>query len=160
MNILALDLGTKTGYAYNRGEAFVAGTWTLGTSKEIKQWGKERLTRRKDPRIMRLCVHLAELGLFDVLVFEDVQFSVYTQQTQLWSSFRSAIWLCGQSTVTECIPVTTLKKFATGNGGEQKEGMELMLKKNHPNLWRAGMGNDTVDATWLWLWSRKNFSRL
>lgn len=159
MNILALDLGTKTGFAFDSGDAFQCGTWTLGQPKEIKQWGIERLTRRKDPRIKRLCSHLAELRTFDVIVFEDVQFSLYTQQTQLWSSLRSCIWLCGKAMVTECVPVATLKKFATGNGAATKESMEISLKKNHLSLWRSGIGDDTVDATWLWLWAKKNFSR-
>lgn len=159
MNILALDLGTFTGYAFNHGDDFQCGTWKLATPTEVKQWGKERLTRRKDPRIKRLCSHLEELGTFDVLVFEDVFFSTYTQQTQIWSSLRASVWLCGQAMIMECVPVTTLKKWATGNGAASKDMMNNALKIQHPCRWTPILGEDTVDAIWIWLWARQNYSR-
>src|ERR1035437_7563930 len=112
--ILAVDLGNKTGLAWNYGDEGATTLW-LSTPKEVRDWGQARLTRTCDPRISRLYQHLSgrcKDGL-DIVVFEDVQFSTYTAQTQLWSSFRSALWLaCKAHARIECVPVTTLKKFA------------------------------------------------
>lgn len=119
MNVLALDLGTKTGYAYNWGDKFVAGTWALASAKEVTAWGKVRLNRRNDPRIERLCDCISSQGndAFDAIIFEDVQFVSTTFQAHLWAGLRSAVWLCGKAKHFDCVPVATLKKFATGNGG-------------------------------------------
>jgi hypothetical protein len=99
----------------------------------------------------------------DLVIIEDVCFSTYTLQTQLWSSFRAAVWLTfGQSCVLECVPVTTLKRFASGSGAADKFAMEKALKIHHSELWKeeyAGK-DDTIDAIWLWLWSQQNLSRI
>jgi len=157
-NILALDLGTKCGYAYNTGELFCSGTWVLAAPKEIREWGKSRLTRRDDPRVTRLCEKVSGLPEFDVLSFEDVQFSSYTLATQLWSALRSAAWLCVKRKHTECVPVKTLKLFATGAGNSTKDAMERALRRT--SYWKVGISEDTVDAVWVWLWSQKNLNRM
>lgn len=158
MNCLAVDLGTKTGYAYGA-DVPTVGTWTLSTDKEVAKWGKDRLTRRKDPRIARLCEKVGALGPFDVLVFEDVQFRSSTYQTQLWSSLRTALWLCGTAQVFECVPVKSLKLFA-GHGNADKNYMSRALKQQHPKLWKPEYDDNTIDAVWLWLWAQKNLSRI
>src|SRR6266850_854711 len=90
--LLALDIGTKTGYAINDESGNVtAGTWTLSTAFDITRNGNIRMDRRCDPRITLLFDTLQGINA-DVVVFEDVQFASYTQQVQLWSSFRGAIW--------------------------------------------------------------------
>ena len=149
MNILALDLGTKTGWAYNRGEVFVAGTYTLAKPKEISAWGKSRLTRRKDPRIERLCEWLESLESFDAIVIEDVQFGSTTFQAHLWAGLRSAVWLCGKSRHFDAIPVGTLKKYATGSGAADKAAMSKALKRRHPALWTPDLDDNSIDAIWL-----------
>lgn len=159
MDILALDLASSTGYAFNRGGLFQAGTWKLSTKSEVAAWGKVRLTRRKDPRIARLCKHVAALGPFDVLLWEDVTFRSSTWQTQLWSSLRTSVWLCGQAQHFECVPVKTLKLFA-GHGSADKVYMSKALKRQHPELWKAEYNDDAIDAIWLWLWADKNLQRM
>lgn len=163
MNILGLDLGTYTGYAWNHAEHFECGTWTLGTDKEIKAWGKDRSRRRCDPRITRLYANLVILQdkhQFDRVVFEDVQFSSSTYQTQLWSSFRTAVWLGIPSGIIECVPTGTLKKFATGHGGATKEMMAAALSRKHPEIHLTeNATDDTVDAIWLWQWAKINLGR-
>jgi hypothetical protein len=162
LNILALDLGTATGYAYNRGDEFFCGTWQLATAKEIRQCGKDRLNRRKDPRIEKLCETLTELGKFDLVVFEDVQFSSYTAQTQLWSSLRSAVWLCASAPHFDCVPVGTLKKFATGNGAATKENMMMALFSPaiDMGLNLGKLDDNGVDAVWIWLWAKQKLGRM
>lgn len=155
IDILAIDIGTHCGYAYNRGDsATTAGTLHLATKDEVTAWGKERITRRKDPRVERLCDFLTNLGTFDVIIFEDVEFMKYRLQTQLWSSLRAAIWLCGTARVFECLPVGTLKKFATGSGKASKELMAKFLAGD------AKLDDNAVDAIWLWRWAELNLKRI
>lgn len=160
MNILALDLGTHTGFAYNLGSEFSWGTWTLGTPKEIRQWGKERKTRTYDPRIGKLCKKIGELGYFHLVVFEDVMFSTYTKQTQLWSALRAAVWLCADTSRFDCVPVSTLKLFATGKGNADKSMMSEALRLQHPGIWEPTMDDNAIDAIWAWCWAEKTYGRM
>lgn len=132
MNLLALDLGTKTGYAYSgRDGKIICGTKTLAKPAAITHTRKLRMDRRGDPRFFTLlwwmkAVHV-EVAL-DWILFEDIQFSSTTMQTQLWTSFRSAVWLMSEYGIgIECVPVGTLKKFATGSGAATKEAMARAL---------------------------------
>lgn len=162
MNILALDLGTATGYCYETACGLVSGTWALASAKEITRWGKERLVRRRDPRILRLFHHIQVVEPApDMVVFEDVQFQTYTYQTQLWSSFRAAAWLAFPGeTVFDCVPVGTLKKFATGFSGADKTLMEKYLRLRHPDLLRRGADDNEIDAIWIYLWAKTNLGRM
>lgn len=160
IDILGIDLGTSTGWAYNRGDEFFCGVWTLGTAKEIRQWGKERLTRNNDPRVERLCTHITALGHFDVVAFEDVEFSTYTRQTQLWASLRASVWLCANSAFIGSVAVGSLKKFATGAGNADKSQMSAALKNQHPMIWTPELNDDEVDAIWIHCWAKHTFSRM
>ena len=92
MNILALDLGTSTGFCHTIVDGHCAGTWVLATDKEVKQWHRDRTARRKDPRIARLYAKLLVVRPCpDVVVFEDVQFQSYA--TRISSDNRLAIAL-------------------------------------------------------------------
>lgn len=161
MKILSLDLGTDTGYAFGdtEGTKFEMGTWKLATAREIRAWGKERLTRRRDPRPRRLCEQILALKFWpDLIVFEDVQFASSTYQTQLWASLRTGVWTCfGDEVSFDCVPVATLKKFATGNGSANKAQMETAF------LAQGGLGcrfdDNAIDAYFVWKWAKQNLSR-
>lgn len=159
MNILALDLGTDTGYAYGNTSdpRPQVGHWTLATPEEITRWGKTRITRREDPRISRL---FDLLGSFrpTLVVFEDVQFQTFTKQTQLWSSLRAAVWLAFRDKVIDCVDVSTLKKFATGHGFADKVQMIDALLKLSPGIGGATLTHDEADAAWLWYWAKKHIN--
>jgi len=162
VKILALDLGTKTGVAWNYGPPLWATTWTLATAKEVTTWGKTRLTRRCDPRVPRLYQTLTHIMLPpDLIVFEDVEFSTYTKQTQLWASFRSALWLASVAlgAAIECVPVTTLKKFATGSGDADKTQMAKAMFTQFPGTPRD-LDDNAIDALWILKWAEKNLSRM
>lgn len=169
MKILALDLGTSTGFCHNlfsRGlledaDTVEAGAWQLATAKEIAAWGKTRITRRRDPRVERLHNLLSKLPAPDVVCYEDVQFASYTKQVQLWSSFRAAVWLAFPANAfIECVPVGTLKKFATGSGAADKDAMAAALYREYPELKSRKLNSDAVDAIWLFNWAVKNLSRM
>lgn len=159
---IALDLATKTGFAGNEGDYFVATTLNLGTPKEIKADRETRLNRRRDPRVVQLFEKLRYYKP-NLVIFEDVEFQSYTLQCQLWSSFRTAAWLAIPDAHFECVPVGTLKKFATGHGGATKEMMAKALRTQYPEfkeaIWR-GLDDNAIDAIWLWLWAKKNLSRI
>lgn len=162
VKILALDLGTKTGVAWNYGRwPNNAMTWKLATPQEIKAWGKARIDRRCDPRILRLALQLKQCEQSDIVVFEDVEFSTYTKQTQLWSSLRAAVWLAfaGTKTILECVPVTTLKKFATGSGLADKAAMKKALFKQFPEI-RPDLDDNAIDALWVMKWAEHNLGRI
>lgn len=163
--ILALDLGTTTGWAYrSRSGAITAGSWLLASDKAIKRAAKARMDRRLDDRIPALHGrligvwrdHFHENGVeepIDFLVFEDVQFSSYTQQTQLWASFRAVVWLfCKHHNVTiDCCPVKTLKKFATGSGIANKDFMVQEAEKFFPDI--PIVDDNCADALHLLRWA-------
>lgn len=168
MRILGLDLATATGFAYNDDQdRFHCGTWQLSIQKSDRQM---RLNRRNDPRVTELYQKvqvLHALHKFDVVIFEDVQFSSYTLQCQLWASLRAAAWLGATSAkMFEAVPVATLKKFATGHGSATKEMMVSALIRNDP---RFAVGpkpdatvfkdheidHNAVDAVWLFKWAER-----
>lgn len=139
------------------------------------------MDRRSDPRVLRLHDTLRDLldrFDFDVIVFEDVQFSSSTQQTQLWSSLRAAVWLaCNKpnGVYPECVPVGTLKKFA-GHGAANKEMMGTFLTQRDPRF-KIGkekrlsvyyfppvgpaqrLDDNAVDAVWIWKWALVNLGK-
>lgn len=182
MNILALDLGTQTGWALwlsrkalgvlSPVEELRLGTERLATPKEVTAWGKIRMTRRADPRISRLHKFLTEghhsFG-FDWIIFEDVTFATSQYQTQLWASLRSAAWLTTTpnrlAPQFECCPVTTLKKFATGKPGAKKEDMARALVATDSRFKLDGgkvidqidgatIDDNAVDALFLLKWGK------
>lgn len=174
MNLLGLDLGSKTGVTFNDGaENFCCGTWTLATDKELAIARTKRMDRRCDPRVKSLYEKLVSLHRqhdFDAVVFEDVQFASYTLQVQLWSSLRAAVWLAFGSEIVECVPVSTLKKFATGHGGATKEQMGVCLcrsdarfrldSQNRVKFNNEPVDDNAVDSAWLHRWAAQNLSRL
>lgn len=96
-----------------------------------------------------------------MVVFEDVQFSTYTLQTQLWASLRTCVWLTlGKSCLLECLPVSTLKKFATGFGGATKEGMAAALFKQSPGFRGQKLDDNAIDAIWIFKWAQTHLSRV
>lgn len=177
MKVLALDLGTRTGFAVGiDGYNLSVGTWTLATQSALRAAKRERLDRRLDLRIAALWRKIDEVHRsygIDFLIWEDVQFSTSTAQTQLWSSFRATCWIYAhQHTIkTECCPVATLKKFAAGSGSADKTQMARALcRGNERFVFKNGEVLDTViggalddnavDALHLLHWSRKTLVNL
>lgn len=180
MNILALDLGSSTGYALNAGGEFHCGTTILATTKELKEQKRFRLDRRMDRRVVTLFQWVkstVENHLIENIVFEDVMFSSTTYACQLWASLRAAVWLaCPPNVGLDCVPVTTLKRFA-GHGAADKNMMARFLCKAdnrfvcigkiNPKLFYRNsedqlqeIDHNCVDAVWIHRWGQHNLSRL
>lgn len=160
-SILALDLGSKTGWATwdsadNEDEI---GTWRLVSDKEMRAVRKVHAERRYDPRVAALWerINVALDGLTPpaLVVFEDVQFSVYTAQTQLWASLRSAVWL-SDATLFDVCPVGTLKAFAL-HGQASKEDLRVVFDRQ-PVAQRFSTADDNaVDAFFLLYWTKRKY---
>jgi hypothetical protein len=162
MNVLALDLGSTTGFAHGVGPVPIINSKTWATDKELRNMRERRLDRRGDIRVVRFFDWLTGLHStekFDAVVFEDVQFSSSTAQTQLWSSFRTTVWLAFPRTLIEAVPVGTLKKYATGSGAADKNLMMWALRKQWPGYYNETLDDNAIDAAWLWLWAKQNLSR-
>lgn len=166
MKIVALDLGTLTGYAYrDKFGDIVAGTWVLATPREVKLQHLARWDRRRDIRVARLAHLIADMDCAWG-VFEDVQFTSTTYQAHLWASLRATVWLSHLPEV-ECCPVGTLKKFATGSGAAKKEAMAKALVRRNPAYYqlmknkvcdvRTGhlLDDNAVDAIYLLFWAEQ-----
>lgn len=156
MRLLAIDIGTSCGWATNYSGKVEVGTWVLATPKEIKEWGRTRLTRRNDPRILRLVKLVAPFcGKIDCMVIEDLEFSSYRKQMQLWSSLRAAIWVACQECEIhyDAVNVKTLKKWATGNGNADKTAMLFAAKTQRPDL---SFDEDSADAFHVLTWTIKH----
>jgi Holliday junction resolvasome RuvABC endonuclease subunit len=162
--ILALDLGTTTGWAYRDSKGVVtAGRWVLQKADTTAAAAKLRRDRTLDPRIPILyntlkhfwCVHATNPPDWPInfIVWEDVQFSRFTLQTQLWASFRTVVWLfCHNHSIPrDCCPVGTLKKFATGCGRAHKDGMIEAATRLFPGVYFGGDDN-AADALCLLSW--------
>jgi len=183
MNIAAFDLGTHCGYCFNAaigGAKFQIGTYHLATKGEVTKLREERLDRRCDPRVVNFFKLVCGVLMKDVdaIVFEDVQFGTYTFQTQLWSSYRTALQLASLSAqrlkTIECVPVGTLKKFAAF-GGATKGMMAEMALKRFPSMFpgyrlstnglhneekKITLDDNAIDAFWIWAWAQQNLAKV
>lgn len=157
VNILALDLGSKTGYAAQIAGELLVGTWNLSTAKEVKAWGHSRLTRRNDPRIRRLHERVAEFcGRVDAIIIEDVLFASSTFQVQMWASLRAAVWLsCRDCDIYfDAVPVATIKKFFTGAGNATKEMMAAAAPETIKQF-----DDNAIDAYAILTWAQNHILR-
>lgn len=174
MRTLALDLGSTTGFAFTQtgfaitqtgGPVPQIGSRTWATDKELRDMRARRLDRRGDIRIIRFydwMTNLHSVAKFETVVFEDVQFHTSTAQSQLWSSFRTTVWLAFPGVLIEAVPVGTLKKFATGSGAADKQAMLGALVRRAPEIIPLGsrVDDNAIDAAWLWLWAQQNLGRI
>ena len=166
MKTLTLDLGTHVGWTQMDGSRIVkSGTQHLATKEELRIQRREGKERTLDLRFARMLAFLHEQFApgIDRVVVEDVTFSGSPMQNQLWSALRAAIWVVAptvQATIC-CVPVTTLKVFATGKTRADKSQMAQALADADPKLYELKQGlvwlredgriadDNEVDAIWL-----------
>lgn len=123
--ILALDLGTKTGWATE----FHSGVWDLKLSKF-------------DSAIIRLVKfrqHIqgsCEVSQISEVVFEEVRMHRAIDAAHLYSAFLTVLQLhCYDNGIRyRGVPVGTIKKYATGKGNAKKDAMILAANKFYPSI--------------------------
>jgi hypothetical protein len=139
IRLLALDIGTNTGWALSDNGEITSGTKKLLTAKEQAKQKQDKLDRCCDVRFRRLKEFIASFGKLDALAFEDVQFLSTQLQAQLWAGLRTTVILNFPETRVLCLPVGSLKKFATGSGNAKKEQMLGALLVRHPDHFEGRM---------------------
>ena len=174
MKVLALDLGTTTGWAFHDGQSDSAGSRVLVSEKNLRYARKLRMDRRCDPRATALYFLLKQFDKPDYIIFEDVRFGKSLAQVQIWSSLRGVIWAFSiiHGIQVECLDTGKLKKFATGNGGADKPLMARSLCKLDPDVYTPHpsggvlytptgeiLDDNAVDALHLLRWGKQHLSR-
>lgn len=166
MKTLTIDLGTHVGWSIlEDGRILQSGTYHLATDEELEAQRREGKERTLDIRFVRIVEFLNDkirLGV-ERIVFEDVTFSGSPMQNQLWASLRAAIWAVTRtaSVIICCVPVTTLKVFATGSTRADKLAMAKALVNAEPATYQWDQNtsivstggriadDNEVDAIWL-----------
>jgi hypothetical protein len=62
--------------------------------------------------------------------------------------------------IIDCVPVSSLKLFATRYGGADKKLMSSALFKLHPEWKSAKLDDNAIDAIWLHKWASHNLARI
>lgn len=136
--ILALDLGTRTGYAWRRGDRIEHGFIDFKTKRmespgmryvRFKQW-----LNRYSPNI-------------ENIVFEEVRRHIGTTAAHVYGGFLSHLTaFCAENEIEYVgVPVGTIKKFATGKGNANKNMMILAARKAGRDI----VDDNEADAYWI-----------
>lgn len=184
MIILALDLGTSTGYAIgiskelSLADKMIAGTKVLANDSVLRAEKKTRANRRFDCRAANLFGWLRTevLNIYspDVVVFEDVKFASSQAQAHLWGSLRGALWsACAlQPKVrVDCLDTGKLKIWGAEHGHADKKDMARALVRKEPGeyiLYANGLmrvpsaqilDDNAVDAIHLLRWAQSIYGK-
>lgn len=139
--ILALDLGTKCGWAYGQAPIIISsGTWHLQTSTQ-------RRFESAGMKWVRLERCLTEIGKVDHVVMEEVRRHAGTDAAHAYGGALAVVtgWCERHSVSYESIPVATIKRHATGKGNAPKD---VMIQSAKARGWCPSDDNE-ADALWL-----------
>lgn len=118
MSILALDLGTRTGWAWGDGKGVVlSGTWDFSTKRHEGGGMKYR-------RFLHALADISSMYPIGELYFEEVRRHAGTAAAHVYGGFKSHLenW-CEGRVPYQSVPVGEIKKFWTGKGNATKEAM-------------------------------------
>ena len=152
-SLLALDLGTTTGWAvYRSGHLyleFAQGHITSG----VMSFACDRYSGG-GMRFLRFRKWLDEIKALNNAIgevyFEEVRRHVGTDASHVYGGFMAHLttWCEQEGIPYEGVPVGTIKKFMTGNGSASKEKMiEAIREKGH-----VPQDNNEADALALLYW--------
>lgn len=126
--ILALDLGTKTGFAIYHNSKIQSGT------KDFKATRFQSSDRRFFHFKKHLIDLLNKLGKIDIIYYEEVRRHIGTDASHIYGGFKATLSLfCEENNISyEGIAVGTIKKHLTGKGNASKSDMiEAVTKKGY-----------------------------
>jgi len=132
MNLLALDIATKTGFCTQT----ASGSWNL-TPKKDESRGM-RLVRFK-AKLREIC----EMEKINLIVFE--QLATYGKFPNFVGAEMQGVLklFCEENNIEhKSYAPTVIKKFGTGKGNAKKEGMVEAAKKYNPSV----ASDDEADA--------------
>ena len=128
MNILTLDLGTKTGWALKLPDGIVSGTYNFKPQRF--EGGVMRYLRFKS----WLNDIKAQAGHLDAVLFEEVRRHLSTDSAHAYGGFMAVLtsWCEHHQVPYRGVPVGSIKSHATGKGNASKEQMTAaMIVKGH-----------------------------
>lgn len=138
--VLALDLGTRCGWALREHSLVTSGTWELSSPRQRRFEGGGM-------RWLRFRRLLEEVGLVGQVVFEEVRRHLGTDAAHAYGGALAVVtaWCEEHGIPYEAVPVATLKRHATGKGNATKEAMVTAAKERgwHP------VDDNEADALWL-----------
>lgn len=125
MTILALDLGTKLGWAVSFGPGDVTHGTTEFRSGRYEGGGMRWLRFRKWLQTMH-----EQHGPVHAVYFEEVRRHLGTDAAHLYGGFLAALtaWCEQRNVPYKGIPVGTIKRHATGKGNSGKPAMIAAMK--------------------------------
>lgn len=149
MNILAIDPGTKCGWAVHRnGKLEFSGVWDL----KIQRHEGEGI------RWIRFRKFLDLLDNIDLVAFEEVRRHAGVTAAHVYGAMVATItaWAETYKIQYVSVPVGTIKKFATGKGNADKEQMiEACVNK----LNKQPIDDNEADALWILEWAKESYGK-
>ena len=127
MNIIALDLGSQTGWASRCGGVINSGTKSFALTK-YEGRGMQFL------KFKRFLMHLTEMVKPEFIALEEVRRHLGTDAAHAYGGYLSHVSsYCAEADIPHVgVAVGTIKKHATGKGNANKEQMVEAAKKQYP----------------------------
>jgi len=145
MRILAIDPGTKCGWAMGADES---GVWDLAVQRH----------ESGGMRFVRLRRHLEELLPLDLIVYEEVHRHLGTHAAHIYGGIIAIIQSFGEDHKIDFqgCPVGTIKKHATGKSTANKDAMVAAAARLFPE---ARLVDDNhADALCLLAWAWEKYA--
>jgi len=147
MRILAIDPGTKLGWAISR-EA--SGTEDLAP----------RSNQGAGMRVLKMQAFLRRIkdaGLPELIVYEHVRRHQGTQAAHVYGALEGTLlaWAEENDIPCEAVPVGTIKKFATGKGNAGKPAMIEAAQQFYPGI--EIVDDNHADALCLLHWATEEY---
>lgn len=144
MKTLALDLGTKCGWAVRDGAGVVSGVWHLQNDRQRRfEGGGMKWLRLRG----FLDDVMASAGKPDRVAVEEVRRHLGTDAAHAYGGALAVVtaWCEEHGIPYEAVPVAIIKKHATGKGNANKAAMieAAKLRGWHPE------DDNEADALWL-----------
>jgi crossover junction endodeoxyribonuclease RuvC len=144
--ILALDLGTKTGWAMAKGAHVIAS----GTSQfRPGRFEGAGMTFLRFDRWLNDLLHNA--GSIQLVAFEEVRAHAGTLAAQVYGGFLAHLtaWCERNAVPYRGVPVATIKRHVTGKGNAPKEAVTAAVRARGHNP----CDDNEADAIALLLWT-------
>ena len=144
--VLALDLGTRTGWALRtRTEVLGSGTWVLQSDRQRRFEG----AGMKWLRLRGLLEEVGEGAHVGRVAIEEVRRHMGVDAAHAYGGALAVVtaWCEARGTPYEAFPVATIKKHATGKGNAKKEAMMAAAASKWPAV--QLVDDNHADALWI-----------
>lgn len=154
MKILALDLGTTTGWAFYSGlPRWLHGAWKLAPKKH----------EDSGMRLVKLQNSLEQFKTLDLIVYEEISFAQKGSAAVVYGELLGTLKLYAKANNIRYtgVPVGTIKKHATGKGNAGKDAMIDAANKKFTFL-QEPLGkkdHDIADALWILDWAINEYGK-